>query len=215
MTHYTGTIPTSSKRKADWRDDAACAGVDSDDWFPHSTNTTAIHAIKQVCFGCPVMIDCAQYALTTRQDIGVWGGLSESQRNTFLTKHRAEQLKDRDYVQAAVLRTLQYEINPLGNLRDVWNERTHPLPGGHLGWQGTPNKGSFTFRGDAWTPKQLAFYLDRGYKATGIIRRTPDCPVIECVHPRHILDNEERRLRKQAAQLDAIQAAIEAADLAS
>jgi WhiB family redox-sensing transcriptional regulator len=35
---------------------------------------------KAVCAGCPVRRQCLQYALATRQMHGVWGGLTEDER---------------------------------------------------------------------------------------------------------------------------------------
>ena len=37
-------------------------------------------AAKAVCSGCPVMDLCRRHALAAREPYGVWGGLSESER---------------------------------------------------------------------------------------------------------------------------------------
>ncbi|PZT70153.1 hypothetical protein DN402_31505 [Streptomyces sp. SW4] len=180
MTHYTGSTPTTPRKK-DWRDQAACAGADNDGWFPHPTNATAVQTAKKVCFACPVMFDCAQYALTTRQDAGVWGGLSEGQRTTLYKKHRTADFSNPAIVRNSVTRALHHELFPVTSLRDLWDERSYPLPGGHIGWRGESQ--NFTIRGQVYTPKQFAFLVDRGHKAVGIVRRTPECPVVECVNP--------------------------------
>ena len=39
---------------------------------------------KQVCQHCPVINDCATWALKTREPYGVWGGMSEDERATVL-----------------------------------------------------------------------------------------------------------------------------------
>jgi WhiB family redox-sensing transcriptional regulator len=36
----------------------------------------------EVCRACPVLDDCAAFALSTRQPYGIWGGLTERQRDT-------------------------------------------------------------------------------------------------------------------------------------
>jgi hypothetical protein len=214
MSAYTGSVP-DTKRAADWRDEGLCRGRDDDAFFPHPTNATAVQAVKNVCFGCPAMLRCAQYALTRRIPDGVWGGLSEAQRATLLKKHRDADLTELDTVRAAVYTALRKELNPINSLRDLWEDRTYPLSGGHIGWQG--ESGSFSFRGHVLTPKQLAFMVDRGRKAVGIVRRT--CEVVECVNPRHIADNQERYQRKKAAEEAAARAAAQAqyaaAELAS
>ena len=38
-------------------------------------------AAKQVCGSCPVLRECRKHALTVREPYGVWGGLTEDDRN--------------------------------------------------------------------------------------------------------------------------------------
>ncbi|MFE0800120.1 WhiB family transcriptional regulator [Streptomyces sp. NPDC058812] len=204
MTHHTGAVP-ETKRKKDWRDQAACRGADSDAWFPNPTNMVGVQAAKTGCFACPVMLDCAQYALRTRQETGVWGGLSEGQRTTLYKRHRTADFDNPPLVRDVVYRALHQELNPILSLRDVWDSRSYQLPGGHIGWRGESK--NIAFHGVTYTPKQVAFLVDRGHKPVGIVRRLPECPVVECVNPRHIADNEERYLRKQAEEQAAAQAA--------
>ena len=195
MTNYTGSVP-DTERAVDWRDRAACRGSQTDRWFPTAANALAVQTAKASCFGCPSLLQCAQFALTTSQEEGVWGGLSEGQRNTIRKKYKIHELRDLNTVKTAVYAVLHAELNPGQTLRDLWDEQTYPLPGGHLGWRGASP--SFSFQGIPMTPKQLSFFLDRGHKAVGIVRRT--CPVVECVHPQHVMDNEERTLRRRAEE---------------
>jgi len=37
-------------------------------------------AAKAICAGCPIIADCRQEALTNREPYGVWGGLTEDDR---------------------------------------------------------------------------------------------------------------------------------------
>ena len=39
---------------------------------------------KQICQRCPVISQCAAWALRTREPYGVWGGLSETERADIL-----------------------------------------------------------------------------------------------------------------------------------
>ena len=61
---------------------AACAGMDTDLWFP-DPHTRAGQAARQqalaVCQGCPIRTACAAWAVE-HGERGIWGGLSEEQR---------------------------------------------------------------------------------------------------------------------------------------
>jgi WhiB family redox-sensing transcriptional regulator len=61
-----------------WREDAACRDLDTAIFFPETDDDVA--AAKAVCATCPVRESCLEFALVTRQDDGVWGGLDENER---------------------------------------------------------------------------------------------------------------------------------------
>lgn len=72
-----------SSDPAVWRDQAACRDTDPDLFFPVGTTGPAIEQIrsaKEVCEACEVRQPCLDYALSTNQDSGVWGGTSEDER---------------------------------------------------------------------------------------------------------------------------------------
>jgi WhiB family redox-sensing transcriptional regulator len=67
----------------EWRAQAACRDTDPDLFFPVGTTGPAIEQIenaKAVCNTCEVRQPCLDYALTTNQDSGIWGGTSEEER---------------------------------------------------------------------------------------------------------------------------------------
>ncbi len=67
----------------DWRDVASCMDTDPDLFFPVGTTGPAIEQIenaKTVCNSCAAKEPCLEFALTTNQDSGVWGGTSEEER---------------------------------------------------------------------------------------------------------------------------------------
>jgi WhiB family redox-sensing transcriptional regulator len=67
----------------DWRESSACRDTDPDLFFPVGTTGPAIEQIetaKAVCRTCDVQQACLQYALSTNQDSGIWGGTSEEER---------------------------------------------------------------------------------------------------------------------------------------
>lgn len=61
-----------------WHRDAACRGLDPEVFFTERGERT--DAPKAICAGCPVRVECLEYALDNREPIGVWGGLSAVQR---------------------------------------------------------------------------------------------------------------------------------------
>lgn len=67
----------------DWRDSAACRNVDPELFFPVGNTGPALLQIedaKAVCRRCPVTTLCLTFALETKQESGVWGGMSEDER---------------------------------------------------------------------------------------------------------------------------------------
>jgi len=66
-----------------WRNHAACLDEDPELFFPVGNTDPAIFQIekaKVVCRRCEVVETCLKWALETRQDAGVWGGLSADER---------------------------------------------------------------------------------------------------------------------------------------
>jgi WhiB family transcriptional regulator, redox-sensing transcriptional regulator len=66
-----------------WRELAACRDTDPDLFFPVGTTGPAIEQIdsaKRVCDECSARVPCLEYALSTNQDSGIWGGTSEEER---------------------------------------------------------------------------------------------------------------------------------------
>jgi WhiB family redox-sensing transcriptional regulator len=67
----------------DWRHAAACAEEDPELFFPVGTSGQAavqLEEAKAVCRRCDVVAQCGGWALSTGQEFGVWGGLSEDER---------------------------------------------------------------------------------------------------------------------------------------
>lgn len=62
----------------DWRDEALCAQTDPEAFYPEKGAST--REAKKVCGRCPVQAACLEYALTTDQRFGVWGGRSARER---------------------------------------------------------------------------------------------------------------------------------------
>jgi WhiB family redox-sensing transcriptional regulator len=66
-----------------WRNEALCRDTDPDLFFPVGTTGPALAQIenaKAVCRQCPAQTACLEFALSTNQDTGIWGGTSEEER---------------------------------------------------------------------------------------------------------------------------------------
>lgn len=71
----------------EWSDRAACLSAEPEQFFPVGGAAAAdweTAAAKQVCGHCAVLLECRDYALSTRQPFGVWGGLDEEERRALL-----------------------------------------------------------------------------------------------------------------------------------
>jgi WhiB family redox-sensing transcriptional regulator len=83
---------TSLPRPYHWSDDAACSGMDTAIFFPVGKGgvpaSVEAEYAKSFCQACPVRSECLAYALTHREDYGVWGGLGEEERASLLRQAR-------------------------------------------------------------------------------------------------------------------------------
>jgi hypothetical protein len=69
-----------SDKAEHWSILAACRDHDPELWFPVSKgNATEAKAVA-ICRQCPVLTRCAQEALTTKPEFGVWAAMTETQR---------------------------------------------------------------------------------------------------------------------------------------
>jgi WhiB family transcriptional regulator, redox-sensing transcriptional regulator len=68
-----------------WRAEARCRDLDSALFFSPDgergpTRRRRERAAKAVCARCPVQEECAAFALANHEPYGVWGGLTETER---------------------------------------------------------------------------------------------------------------------------------------
>lgn len=69
----------------EWQYDGACREATPDTFFHPDGERGAARkrrdeAAKAVCRTCPVLRECRRHALTVREPYGVWGALSEDDR---------------------------------------------------------------------------------------------------------------------------------------
>lgn len=68
-----------------WMTDAACAGMDPNVFHPFGArgrppDLAAINEALATCARCVVRAEYLEYALTHREDHGIWGGMTARQR---------------------------------------------------------------------------------------------------------------------------------------
>lgn len=78
-----------------WQWRAACRGDDAAVFFPphhleKKRDKLAREAqAKILCSGCPVRVECLEFAVRTREPYGVWGGLNELERRSLIRDREA------------------------------------------------------------------------------------------------------------------------------
>jgi len=83
-------LPGSSTEKWRWQRHGACRGANPELFFHPDGKRGPEHrrreqAAAAICRGCPVVADCRAHALAAPEPHGVWGGLSESEREAIRT----------------------------------------------------------------------------------------------------------------------------------
>lgn len=77
----------------EWQQQAACRGLDSSVFFHPSgergaSRTRRAERAKEICAGCPVLAQCRKHALASHEPYGVWGGLTEEERDRMIRQRR-------------------------------------------------------------------------------------------------------------------------------
>lgn len=77
----------------EWQLRGACRDVDGELFFhPYGerepSRSRRERAALAVCARCPVLFECRTYALQAREPYGVWGGLTETDRQDILAGRR-------------------------------------------------------------------------------------------------------------------------------
>lgn len=78
----------------DWQLRGLCRGKDSSLFFHPEGERGAARssremAAKEICMNCPVQIPCADHALKVREPYGVWGGMTEEEREEHHARQKA------------------------------------------------------------------------------------------------------------------------------
>ena len=77
--------PVPAAHLWEWQVEGACRVLPPEMFFhPEGergrSRRQRIEQAKAVCEGCPVLAACREHALTVREPYGVWGGMTEDER---------------------------------------------------------------------------------------------------------------------------------------
>ena len=79
----------------EWEFESACGPDTADLFFPDTyghprshRQTPEVRAAKRICRECPVLAECARWALSSREPHGVYGGMTPRERQGLLRLDR-------------------------------------------------------------------------------------------------------------------------------
>tara|TARA_R110000823_G_C15764039_1_gene483289 strand:- start:23 stop:394 length:372 start_codon:yes stop_codon:yes gene_type:complete len=79
--------------RVDWTQ-ANCAGIETNTFYPDDRGRGEVLSrnpvLRSVCQGCPVITDCANYAIVNEKH-GFWGGLSSRARRDVRRKYNIDE----------------------------------------------------------------------------------------------------------------------------
>ncbi|MFE4369513.1 WhiB family transcriptional regulator [Streptomyces sp. NPDC056835] len=78
ITTSTSDATDRSEHELSWQESALCAQTGPEFFFPAPGSST--REAKRLCGACEGRVACLQYALANDERFGVWGGLSEKER---------------------------------------------------------------------------------------------------------------------------------------
>ena len=92
-----GACPVALRRDEqyegfDWQRSAACRGEHAVNFFPPThferkdLRLARERVAKAICRTCPVAAECLEYAISSREPHGVWGGLNEVERRQLIER---------------------------------------------------------------------------------------------------------------------------------
>lgn len=86
------TRARAAERDPAWRARAACVNTDPGDFYALDGSEGQRRALA-TCQGCPVKVQCCEYAEALEDVYGVWGGLRPSQRSDARRNQRRERVR--------------------------------------------------------------------------------------------------------------------------
>jgi WhiB family transcriptional regulator, redox-sensing transcriptional regulator len=79
--------PSHKMRVVSWEENARCRSHDPEMFFAPGIRTE--RKAKAICGRCPVQQECLRFALASRTEFGIWGGLNGKERRRVLRRFAA------------------------------------------------------------------------------------------------------------------------------
>jgi WhiB family redox-sensing transcriptional regulator len=86
-----GRISRTRWAPASWREAGSCRDSDPNLFYPLGRGSAAVEQAEEAkafCRTCPSKEPCLEFALSTGQDLGVWGGMAADERRRLLRSLR-------------------------------------------------------------------------------------------------------------------------------
>ena len=83
---------TATLYAGEWQAAGACLSADPEIFFPVSgtgASAAQIERARQICAGCPVRRECLDWAMTSGEMHGIWGGTTPEDRTRARRKEAA------------------------------------------------------------------------------------------------------------------------------
>lgn len=78
------------EERYEWQARAACHGIEPEVFFPISDDDA--WRAKEICTACEVRPRCLAFSLTNRERYGVWGGVTEKERQEMFRRGTAQRI---------------------------------------------------------------------------------------------------------------------------
>lgn len=106
-----------------WKTQGACAdGADAALFFPETLTRPELAAAneraKEICAECPVRSVCLEYALSTPEHYGVWGGMSAGERRKERKRRRQARQERKEARRATTTRKVRIRCGHCGQQGD-------------------------------------------------------------------------------------------------
>jgi hypothetical protein len=170
--------------RTDWRHAAVCRQEDPELFFPTGETgpwVAQIDEAKAVCRRCPVIESCLQWAMDTREDSGVWGGLTDKERTNL--RRRRKLRADNPATGPRVL------MATFAVAREAYDALTVAVDG-HIEWTGG---NEVKVDGVRRSANQVAWRATRDAAPVGQV-------LVDCDHPGCVEHLTDQAIRDERAQ---------------